>query len=145
MCGVISMVKDVHKHDYVDSPVVERDRDSIEWEHRNMSVVSDRYVYPAHRDVRPVALHQRSDQAITTPDVQDCGIWWRHLSEVTPKHTHSSLVHDVAMQPVEYRFGRPRDQVSLMPRMLTKKLDRIVCHPSAMSVDPGMTSLRVSL
>ena len=82
-------------------------------------------------------LHDVSRQeSVPRSHVQHRRVTRQQLREVTRQNPDSSTIHSVLMREVQHQRRR-------RPRMLAKKLERIVCTPSVANITPGMVSRSV--
>ena len=128
------MVQDVHKQHHVDAVVRVRDVPSVEDAKWKLSVLTDQDIDALDSKIG-TQLEETSGvhpSSITRPDVEDARLVGKQLPRDRPREPADATSMN---QPLV----EGSDHERLIPRMLTKPLDRTVWKPRAARVTPGIT------
>ena len=130
---IIRVVQHVHEKNCVEAPITERNSASIKADHLDVCVGTDQNVDPFDRKVGPPRQQLAVKQAVAAAHVEHARALRDESGKVVSEHAHPPGGHVSAVDALGQPHFRP------IPRMLTKKLEKTVWNPSAVSVAPGMT------
>lgn len=126
------MVEHVDKQDGVDARVVMGQMGSVERLHSNVLDGANQYLHGGYLEIGSPVVELLRNETVARPDVHDGRAARQEIREVRTQDVGSSWVHVPGVHWTEERHSR------FKPRMLMKKLARIVCEPSASRVVAGM-------
>ena len=126
------MMEDIKKSHDVDAVGGSGDHPAVKRRHRMRCVVANEHVASFYADVRTAVRERGCQHAIAGPDVENVGIARDEPCGVLRKDAHPPRIRNDAVNTIQKGHRRRS------PRMLIKKLPRIVWSPSAVKLPPGI-------
>ncbi len=128
---IVGMVQDVHKQHHVDAVVRVRDVPSVEDAKWKLSVLTDQDIDALDSKIGTQLEETSVHRSITRPDVEDARLVGKQLRDRPREPADATSMNQPLVEG--------SDHERLIPRMLTKPLDRTVWKPRAARVTPGIT------
>lgn len=131
--GVVRVMENVHKHHHILASITARNSTSVEVFNWNMGLAANQDIEAFYFDVGAFLRNKGGEQTIAATHVQHARTQWNEISEVVAQDPYTPGMNALIMDSLgKFHFRR-------IPKILTKKLDRMVWNPSAVRVTPGIT------